>query len=185
MQVFAYCGAATCDVLTTDTAICGCKIYRGRRTKFKLDWTTGLLIDSVAYRKAVMSIVNGNTDRAKTLICDAISDGSLYSKAYYTTRGSTSLDTDRRLSDFQNVTVESSSSVKASCMGAPRAPAFPLFCIVPRAHSHLLRADVHFPTNGTTTAIPRASAPSIRPTTRRTCVSRTASKRPTGATTLS
>ena len=43
---FAYCGSATCDVLSNTTAACGCKIYRGRKGSFQIDKTTALLIGS-------------------------------------------------------------------------------------------------------------------------------------------
>lgn len=108
---FAYCGAATCDVLTNSTAACGCKIYRGRESKFKLSWETALLVESAAFREAVLASHEGRSDRATTLICDAMADGSLYRDSFGASRGSVSLDVDKRRA--------LSSGVRASCMGAP------------------------------------------------------------------
>ena len=129
---FAYCGSATCDVLSNTTAACGCKIYRKREVKFKISWTTAILVGSSAYRKAVMAVLDGDDDRATTLICDAIKDGSLYRESYGTEYGSVSLDVDDRrvlgaASDDDddgsgsvlNASLAASSATKASCMGAP------------------------------------------------------------------
>lgn len=111
-QTFAYCGSASCDVLSTDTAACGCKIYRGRAAKFQLDTTTALLVASRTYRKAVMAVVDGDKHRATTLICDALDDGTLYKEAGFPTKyGSVSLDEDDA--------VLGSVADMSSCMGAP------------------------------------------------------------------
>ena len=127
-QTFAYCGSASCDVLSTDTAACGCKIYRDRTVKFKLSWTTGILLESVAFRRAVMAVVDGDDDEATRLICDAMDDGTLYSTSYGTSHGSVSLDEGRRLSasgganasaSVLNASATSDGDVKASCMGSP------------------------------------------------------------------
>jgi len=109
---FAYCGDATCNTLTNNTAACGCKIYRGRAAKFQLDTTTALLVASRTYRKAVMAVVDGDKHRATTLICDALDDGTLYKEAGFPTKyGSVSLEEDDA--------VLGSVADMSSCMGAP------------------------------------------------------------------
>lgn len=108
---FAYCGDATCEVLTNSSAACGCRIYRGRDAKFKLNWESALLVESSAFRYAVVAAADGDSDKAKTLICDAMADGSLYRTTFGASRGSVSLDVEKRRS--------LRSETKASCMGAP------------------------------------------------------------------
>jgi hypothetical protein len=93
-QTFAYCHNAACVSLTNDTAACGCKIYRGRKGSFQIDKTTALLIGSKTYRRAVQAVADGRDEKARTLICDALTDGTLYTEAGYDTQyGSLSLVT--------------------------------------------------------------------------------------------
>lgn len=121
---FAYCGTATCDVLSDDTAACGCVIYSGHDVFFSLDYTTGYLIGSAAYRKAVVRAHEGDDDAAAAAICGAMRDGSLYSATFGTSLGSASINAEATLGNASRALARASSD-KASCMGAPCSAADP------------------------------------------------------------